>query len=79
MLSLDQSYEYGEHKQLPVFHHEEAHQQKPDAMNFRHSVTMITRPGQNNNKGRISPKRTKFNKNAIQMKPSYKMIAIKTL
>ena len=33
------------------FHHEEAHQHMPDAMNFRCSVNMATRPSQNNNKG----------------------------
>ena len=43
VLTLDQSYGYGEHRQLPIFHHEEAHQPKTDAMNFRHSVIMATR------------------------------------
>ena len=37
------------------FHHKWIHQQMPDAMNFRDSVTMATRPNQNNNKGRIQP------------------------
>ena len=40
----------------------------PDAMNFRHSVTMATRPNQNNNKGRIQPDRKRNSKNAIQMR-----------
>ena len=44
----------------------------PDAMNFRHQVTMATRPTQNNNKGSIQPNRKKNIKNAIQMKISYK-------
>ena len=72
MQTLDKSYGYGElgtTGQLQIFHHEEAHQQKPDAMNFRQSVTMATLPNQNNNKGRIQPNGKKFNKNAIQMKP----------
>ena len=47
----------------------------PDAMNFRCSVTMATRPSQNNNKGRIQPNRKKNNENIIQMKPYNKMIA----
>ena len=33
---------------------------------------MATRPGWNNNKGRIPPNGMKFNKNAIEMKPSYR-------
>ena len=63
-------------KQLDAkFHHEEAHQQMPDAMNFRCSVTMATRSSQNNNKGRIQPNGKKNNENIIQMKPYNKMIA----
>ena len=42
---------------ITKFHHEETHQQMPDAMNFRCSVTMATRPNQNNNKGGIQPNR----------------------
>ena len=41
-----------EHGQL--FHHEEAHQQKPNAMNFGlNCVTMATLPDQNNNKSQF--------------------------
>ena len=40
----------------------------PDAMNFRHSVTMATRPNQNNNEGGIQPNRKKDNENAVRMK-----------
>ena len=63
-------------KQLDAkFHHKWTHQQMPEAMIFRHSVTMATRTNQNNNKGRIQPNGKKNNENAIQMKPYNKMIA----
>ena len=40
----------------------------PEAMNFRCSVTMATRPNQNNNKGRIQANGKKYSEKAIQMK-----------
>ena len=40
----------------------------PDAMNFKCSVTMATRPNENNNKGRIQPNGKKNSENAIHMK-----------
>ena len=63
-----------QHRQ--IFHHEEAHQQKQQAMNFRHSVTMATRPIQSNNKRQYQPNGRKSAKTAIQRRPNYKnMIA----
>ena len=44
----------------------------PDAMNFRCSVPMATRPNQNNNKGRIQSIGKKTGENTIQMKLYYK-------
>ena len=44
----------------------------PDAMNFRHSITMATRSNQNNNKGKIQPNGKVYNKNCIQMNLSYR-------
>ena len=41
MLTLDKSYGYSElgtTGQHQIFHHEEAHQQKADDMNFRHML-----------------------------------------
>ena len=40
----------------------------PDAMNFRCSVTMATRPNQNNNKEGIQPNGKKNSENTNQMK-----------
>ena len=37
----------------------------PEAMDFRHSVTMATRPNQNNNKGKIQPNGKENNENCI--------------
>ena len=48
-------------------------------MNLRHSVTMATRPNQNNNKGRIQPIGKKISKNTIQTKLHYKKDSNKEL
>ena len=58
-----------QHGQL--FHHEDAHQKRPDAMNFRlNCVTMATLPNQNNNERQFQPNRKKFINNAIQITPN---------
>ena len=50
------------------FHHEEVHQQMPDAMNFRCNVTMATRPSQKQLQRLNLPNGKKNNINLIQMR-----------
>ena len=50
------------------FHHKEAHQQMPEAMNIRCSVTMATRPSQKQLQRLNPPSGMKNSENPIQMR-----------